>query len=224
MSLSLGSTAIGSLYLGSTKVGEAYLGGTKVYASTPVDPYNPLNLPQFTIRARFASGYTPTMGSSQTLVDAATNTWDIDEHYGNIDGLFTGNTSLIEILGANTTGAMGVAGMFRNCTSLQRVAPFDTRAFYVFDDMFIGCTSLVSVPLFNMSGTTTGGFGYPSVNNMFRGCTAVESGALGLYNHLSSVFPSTGFHSNCFTDCGSGTVTGRAELAQIPTDWGGTMS
>ena len=32
---------------------------------TPVDPYNPLGLPPFTIRCKFASGYTPKMGKQQ---------------------------------------------------------------------------------------------------------------------------------------------------------------
>lgn len=219
MSLSLGSTTIGSLYLGSTKIGEAYLGGTKVYASTPVDPYNPLNLPQFTIRARFAPGYTPSMGTSQTLVNAATNTWDICEQHGNIT-LFESNTSLIEILGANTTGAMWCKKMFYNCTALQRVAIFDTREFDDFSSMFYDCTSLVRVPLFNMSGTSLSQ--WASVLGMFRGCTAVETGALDLYNHLAAVFPASGNHSDCFRNCGSGTVRGQAELGQIPASWGGT--
>lgn len=222
MGIKICSTSIGSLYLGSTKIGEAYLGGTKVYASTPVDPYNPLNLPQFTVRARFASGYTPSMGSNQTLVDAATNTWDINEPYGNVNRLFQNNTYLIEVLGANTTGALGVNEMFSECTALQRVAIFDTRDFDYFTNMFRNCSSLLSVPLFNMSGTTSSQ--WASVNAMFRGCTAVESGALALYNHLVSVLPPSGRHSDCFLNCGSGTVTGAAELAQIPTNWGGTYT
>lgn len=196
-------------------------GNGPMWMNSADDPYNPLNLPQFTIRARFAVGYTPSMGSSQTLVDAATNTWDINEHHGNIANLFTENTSLIEILGANTTGALSVSNMFKNCTSLQRVAVFDTRDFGDFSEMFRGCTSLLSVPPFNMSGTASGPFAF--VVRMFQGCTAVESGALELYNHLASVFPAGGYHDNCFTNCGSGTVTGAQDLASIPTSWGGTL-
>lgn len=80
-----------------------------------------------------------------------------------------------------------------------------------------GCTSLKSVPDFTFT-----------VNNLtntdaaFQGCGQVESGALSMYNKLSA---STGItsHQWTFGGCGSDTVTGAQELAQIPASWGGTM-
>lgn len=62
-----------------------------------------------------------------------------------------------------------------------------------------------------------------TVTNMFYNCKYVESGALTLYNK----FVTSGWqgsHGSCFKYCGSSTTTGAAELAQIPTGWGGTMS
>lgn len=56
------------------------------------------------------------------------------------------------------------------------------------------------------------------INNAFSGCTKVESGALSLYNKFSSAGWTTNY-SRCFYNCGSGTETGSAELAQIPSRW-----
>ena len=52
------------------RVGNEFINGC-------IDPYNPLGLPPYTIRVKFKSGYTPTMGDAQTLVDANENVWDI---------------------------------------------------------------------------------------------------------------------------------------------------
>lgn len=83
--------------------------------------------------------------------------------------------------------------------------------------MFMGCSSLTAVPLYNTVNTV-------DVSGMFSGCGLVESGALALYQQMTSQVVIPGSHNGCFTNCGNGTVTGAAELAQIPTSWGGTMA
>ena len=50
-------------------------------------------------------------------------------------------------------------------------------------------------------------------------CNNVESGALALYNQLSTQTTPPSNHSQTFYDCGSNTTTGAAELAQVPSDW-----
>jgi len=50
----------------------------------------------------------------------------------------------------------------------------------------------------------------------------VQSGALALYQQASSQDIPPSQHSQTFYNCGSNTTTGAAELAQIPSDWGGT--
>ena len=82
--------------------------------------------------------------------------------------------------------------------------------------MFRYC-NLKTVPLFDTSETT-------SMSSMFANNYNVESGALALYQQASSQATPPSTYGNCFTNCGRDTVTGSAELAQIPTDWGGTMS
>lgn len=81
--------------------------------------------------------------------------------------------------------------------------------------MFANCTSLTSVPLFDTSAVT-------NMSAMFINCTKVEGGALALYQQASAQTTPPSSHTGTFTNCGSDTVTGAAELAQIPASWGGT--
>ena len=53
-------------------------------------------------------------------------------------------------------------------------------------------------------------------------CLNVQSGALALYQQASSQTNPPSSHNNTFYNCGKFTTTGAAELAQIPSDWGGT--
>ena len=53
----------------------------------------------------------------------------------------------------------------------------------------------------------------------FYDCTKVETGALALYQQLSTQGIESSFHVRTFRNCGSETTTGAAELAQIPDDW-----
>lgn len=125
---------------------------------------NPLNLPANTIRVKFKSGYTPTMGNTQTLVDGTNNIWDIYKQSNDWTSLFSGNSNLLEILGANTTSITKMNNLFRNCTSLAYIALFDTSNVNIISDMFYGCSSLTTVPLFDTRRAT-------SMSEMFYQCT-----------------------------------------------------
>lgn len=83
------------------------------------------------------------------------------------------------------------------------------------DEMF-RYSLLPEIPLFDTAELA-------NANNMFDSCYAVESGALALYQQMSSQ-ENVPYHTDTFTNCGRDTVTGAAELAMIPADWGGTMS
>jgi hypothetical protein len=207
----------------------------------PVDPYNPLGLPPFTIRCKFTSGYTPTVGDSKTLVDAGDNVWDITKNSTNWSSLFQSNTNLLEVVGANTSSCTNMNRMFNSCSELTSVPLFDTSSCrnmtYMFSssskltsvplfdtssctnmsDMFNWCSKLTSVPLFDTSSCT-------NMSEMFRNCYNVQSGALALYQQASTQATPPASHTDCFYRCGRDTVTGAAELAQIPTSWGGTMA
>lgn len=107
---------------------------------------------------------------------------------------------------------------FKNCFSLETVGAITSRNIKLqTDEMFYGCSSLRTIPTF----ASTINF-EDSVANMFNGCVSVESGALDFYNRMSSQSTPPTYHNGCFTNCGSNTTTGAAELAQIPSSWGGT--
>ena len=139
--------------------------GHRVYRI--VDPYNPLNLPPNTIRAKFKSEYTPTMGDTQTLVDSTNNVWDITLN-ASWYRLFRDCSDLLEVLGANSTNISNMNEMFINCTSLTTVALFDTSNVVYMLGMFHLCSSLTSVPLFNTSNVKF-------MSSMFEGCTSLTS-------------------------------------------------
>lgn len=61
-----------------------------------------------------------------------------------------------------------------------------------------------------------------NVSSMFQGCFYIESGIIGTYNKFAALGNQITSYTDCFQYCGSQTVTGAAELAQIPSSWGGT--
>lgn len=314
MSISLGSTTIGSLYLGSSKIGEAYLGSTKVYASTPSPDYNPLGLPPYTIRLKFNGTATPSFSKGTAVqVSSSPNVWDLTYENTNWGVILQNQDDLLEVLGANTTGVTYMASAFRGCSALTKTTLFDTSAVTWTDNMysycqvlenaplydlsnverannmyeqcwgltsipsydlsnaldtgsmFYNCNLVTNFPTFNLASCTTavnmfsycdsatsisvlntshitnmsGMFSYckhltqvPSldtsaatnVNYLLKDCFRVQSGSLALYNQLSTQTNPPNKHSDCFLNCGSYSTTGRDELAQIPSSWGGTGS
>lgn len=120
-------------------------------------------------------------------------------------------SSLTTIPLFNTSNVTTIRDMFYDCTSLINVPLLDTSNVTEMSYMFYGCDSLKTITLFNTSKVT-------NVSHTFFNCKKVESGALALYQQMSSQTnpPS---HYYCFTDCGSNTQTGAAELAQIPSGW-----
>ena len=133
------------------------------------------------------------------------------------DGMFLRCTGLSSVPLYDMSNAISTIGMFSTCTSLTSSPIFNTGRVTNSSAMYSGCQSLTTVPLLNTANNT-------NVENMFSGCYSVQSGSLSLYNQMSSQsFPPSSY-SGCFNNCGRDSVTGAAELAQIPTSWGGTMA
>ena len=216
MSISLGSTTIGSLYLGSTKVGEAYLGSTKIFSSSPV-------LPQYTIRLQFTEGVTPSFSKgTATQVSSSPNVWDLTYDNTVWEELCSSQLNIIKVIGANTTGVVDMHNMFSGCSSLISVPLFDTSSVTDMGSMFFNCTSLTDIPLFDTSSVTNMGKRLGSMilrRGTFENCYNVKSGALALYRQASSQTTPPSDHDYTFANCGRDTTTGAAELAQIPSDW-----
>lgn len=125
--------------------------------------------------------------------------------------MFRQCTNLITIPQFNTSSLQYTSYMFEGCSSLTSIPLIDTSKVTNAYKMFEGCTALQTVPLLSTSRMT-------EVGRMFYGCENVESGALALYQRMAgqSTTPS---HDATFYNCGSNTVTGAAELAQIPSSW-----
>lgn len=176
--------------------------------SAPPEP----SLPPYTIRLKFTEGVTPTFAyGTGVQVSSSPNVWDLTYENTAWNVLLRNQTDLLEVIAANTAGITNMAGMFYGCTSLTAVPLFDTASVTRMATMFYDCRSLTSIPLFDTSSVTI-------MSSMCYGCVNVQSGALALYQQASSqaTVPS---HTTTFTNCGLYTVTGAAELAQIPSDW-----
>ena len=134
---------------------------------------NPLNLPSNTIRVKFASGYTPTMGDTQTLVDSTNNVWDIYKQSNDWSGLFNinGNSpfhELLVVLGANTSNVTNMNGLFRYCKSLTSLSLFDTSNVTNMGRMFAFCSRLTSIPLYDTAKVMY-------IGSMLHGCSSLTT-------------------------------------------------
>ena len=205
-----------------------------------VKPYNPLDLPAYTIRLKCNKWVTPTFyKGTPVLVDAEQGIWDLTYVNNNWDGLFAVNYYIFDVLGASTIGITSMNNMFRECYNLSSVQVFNTSNVNDVGEMFYYCGALTSAPLFDTSNVTSMYQMFHScgslttvplldtskvtnMDKMFYNCLNVESGALALYQQASTqINPPTG-HEGTFLNCGSNTQTGSAELAQIPASWGGS--
>lgn len=84
------------------------------------------------------------------------------------------------------------------------------------DRMFNGCSGLTEF-------STIRCINVQNVGGMFMKCTNITEGALAQYTWFINHNINITNHSSTFSDCGSDTQTGTAELAQIPVGWGGTL-
>ena len=135
----------------------------------------------------------------------------------NLNRMFCNCSALTAVPLIDTRSVLSMKEMFDGCSSLASVALLNTASVENFQSMFYDCTSLAAVPSFDTGSAT-------NVSYMFSGCSAVSSGTLSLYQQMSSQATPPSTYENCFRDCGSNTVEGQAELAQIPRSWGGTQN
>ena len=156
--------------------------------------------------------------------------------------MFYNCSSLVSVPLFDTHNVTDMTGMFSYCTSLSSVPTFDTSSLVNASSMFTRCQSLLTAPITSIPNATNINGMYQncssltvvpqmnipsgiSVLTLYHGTTSVESGALSLYNSIKNNY--TGMSSltvhYCFKDCGRNTVSGQADLAQIPAVWGGDL-
>jgi len=111
----------------------------------------------------------------------------------------------------NTSSATLMDGVFA-LTDIEEMPDIDTSNVTNIDYMYFNANILKRIKQFNVSKVT-------SCYQAFAGCVNVESGILDMYNALAALGDQITDHRRAFSDCGSNTTTGAAELAQIPDDW-----
>ena len=198
---------------------------TPLIAGQTASPYNamfkgntylvsvcPLSIPNATDCSGLLNRCTNLAGAVSISCPSATS---IKDMFGGNNT--TSNTAMTSATITTSSSLVAAQQLFRGCTALQSFSISNTSSVENFGNLCIGCTSLQTVPLLDTSAATT-------VTNMFYNCYNVASGALALYTQMSTQTTPPTTYTDCFNNCGSSTTTGAAELAQIPTSWGGTLS
>lgn len=138
----------------------------------------------------------------------------------NLNGLFDVIDCSPNLRAANINYLFYNNTKLRSCIGLplQNLYPYQGGLCY----MFAGCTNLIELPNFdyaNIYSSQGESLLEEDIQYLYDGCVNVQSGILREYNKLSALFPNYSDNKHPFRNCGSNTITGSAELAQIPNDW-----
>jgi len=201
------------------------------------------------LRLRFAPGKGPTRYDIEqrrrgtwTQICTDPNIWDLyvldGGEWANALSLayFQTRVNIVEVIDGDASGVTYMDGCFANCPNIRsvgplyntgsvvscwhmfygegsivHVTPFDTSNVRNFQSMFAYQQKLREVPLLDTSSAT-------DLISMYSNCVNVETGILSAYNEMTS-HGTNPYHHNTFVRCGINTLTGRAELAQIPSSW-----
>ena len=223
MPIYLGSTKIGPLYFGNVKIAEAYLGSTKIYSSTPPGPYVPTN--PYLIFEFSASNVDPSVtvggGGTWTQISSSPNRWYWERQFYADQGTgssatgwpvafsSTSNPPVGKLIPANLGGG--------TCTIVGYGNLNYGSGLNSMDRMFANCTGLTEFVTLQTPSSLQ------NVGGCFSGCTELVDGALDQYTYWSTNNTGITNHSGTFTSAGSNTVSGLADLNQIPVGWGGNL-
>ena len=128
----------------------------------------------------------------------------------NFGYMFASCTSVTQFPTFDMSSGISAGGMFSGCW-FETAPDLDTSHIQYMSAMFDNC-KLKTVPLYSTASAIDTVY-------MFRNCRDVESGILDLYNQASSQSVPPAEHGGMFYNCGIDTVSGQAELDQIPADW-----
>lgn len=224
-----GNEVFGLCYNGSTGVSAMY-NGQLVWPVGPTPPYTP-TLPYLIFRFH-AGGFDPTQitalnstGTWHKIDGSAYNDWYWEREYfvntgtgstlvgwpaifGSTSSPPTGKLTPSNLGYGNTCEIIG----YGNLTADPHGYPLESL-----DRTFAGCTYLISCVTIQTPNTLQ------NVGGAFNGCVNMENGMLDQYNYWSTYGTNISNHSGTFSSAGSDTVTGLAELDQIPVGWGGNL-
>ena len=168
-------------------------------------------------KVNLVSSYMSHSSYEWVQVNTSPNQWDFIIHEGyDIPSQPQAGYGLPFLFGDDNTGSLTPSRLGGTC-KIVRAEHFDFISdLYSFDRMFANCTGLTSiVPIRNPYIEHVGG--------MFQGCVNMETGALDQYDWFNTYGTNINNHSSTFYNCGSNTVSGLAELDQIPVGWGGNL-
>lgn len=201
-------------------------GGASAGWEAPYTPTKPYLVFEFS-----ASGFTPTSGSfssktssygTWTQISSSPNRWywegwskdQLGDGYGwpraFCDTSYYGRL-ITNNLGGGTCKVVGYG-------NLDYTDSNTGKTFVTMDRTFCECDALTEFVTIQTPDTML------NVGGCFQGCTGLVAGALDQYNYWSTYNTYISNHSGTFTDAGANTVTGLAELDQIPTGWGGNLA
>lgn len=142
--------------------------------------------------------------------------WFDTRNVTDMNSMFRGDVLLQNPPDFITNKVTDMGYLFDECYCITEAPALSTANVTNMEFIFHSCTELRHVPLLNVSSLEN--FAYA-----FYNCPKVESGALAMYNAASQKIPAadTSKYEEAFTNCGKDTVTGAAELAQIPNSWKG---
>lgn len=96
---------------------------------------------------------------------------------------------------------------------LEYVPDYNMKNVSSIANMLDNNTKIKTLP--NLTFTTA----LKNANNAFVNCYNVENNILDTYNKMNVLSATITAHSHTFTDCGSNTSAGSAQLEQIPANW-----
>lgn len=225
MGLSLGNTSIAEIYLGSAKISEMYLGSSKVYGLSK-KPYLvfEFSVSDFVPTANLLYGSYRSI-STWTQVSSSPNRWKLTlNRFGKVTLNYVDYYGLCFLFSDTATSNPGslipenLGG--GTCKLIDSgnldITDSDNVVCESMDRMFSNCTGLTYIEPIHCTNVQ-------NVGGMFQACINVTEGAYDQYVWFSTYGININNHSGTFTNCGSNTQTGVAELAQIPVGWGGTL-
>lgn len=224
----IGNIKISELYLGSQKIAEAYLGSTKVYrlAKKPYFVFE-FSVADFVPATNLLNSAYRSI-STWTQVSSSPNRWKLElNEFGmvylqsvpffGLCFLFSNQTSLGENSGSLIPNNLGGGTCKLIDSGNLDITDSNNVVCESMDRMFCNCTGLTYIEPIHCTNVQ-------NVGGMFLGCTEVTEGAYNQYVWFNTYGININNHSGTFSNCGSNTQTGTAELAQIPTGWGGTLA
>jgi len=196
------------------------INGVMLNVNLNYDPLNPLNLPPYTIRVKYAPGTSPSSNvtsekitsATTTLVDSTENIWDVTYENSDWSTLFYAQNGtsrrgdLIEVLGANTTNITDMTRLFYSCRDLTTVSLFDTSnvtsATYLFGD----CDVLSAIPFIDISNIT-------DMAGMFNNCRSISSIPYFNTSHITNM-------NATFNSCSSLTSVPLFDMTNVTSPYG----